>query len=70
MSQYISSPSQCKGSRLQLEMTSRATFGSYRSNILEYKQTYKVKVKLSLLLTKYHAMKTYWINGGIAPSIL
>jgi len=25
---------------------------------------------LSLCLTKHHAMKTYWGNGGIAPSIL
>jgi hypothetical protein len=29
-----------------------------------------VKVKLSLCLTKHHAMKTYWTSGGIAPSIL
>jgi hypothetical protein len=28
------------------------------------------KVKLSLCLTKYHAMKTYWGSGGIAPLIL
>jgi hypothetical protein len=28
------------------------------------------KVKLSLFLTKYHAMKTYWGSGGIAPGIL
>jgi hypothetical protein len=33
-------------------------------------QTVKVKVKLSLCLTKYHAMKTYWENGGIDPHIL
>jgi len=26
--------------------------------------------KLSLCLTKHHAMKTYWGNGGIAPRIL
>jgi hypothetical protein len=25
---------------------------------------------LSLCLTKYHAMKTYWGSGGIAPRIL
>jgi hypothetical protein len=25
----------------------------------------KVKIKLSLCLTKYHAMKTYWESGGI-----
>jgi len=30
----------------------------------------KVKVKLSLCLTKHHAMKVYWRNGGIAPRIL
>jgi len=29
----------------------------------------KVKVKLSLRLTKYHAMKAYW-GGGIASRIL
>jgi hypothetical protein len=30
----------------------------------------KVKVKLSLCLTKHHAMKTYWESGGIAPYTL
>jgi hypothetical protein len=30
----------------------------------------KVKVKLSLCLTKHHAMKAYWVSGGIAPLIL
>jgi hypothetical protein len=30
----------------------------------------KVKVKLSLCLTKHHAMKTYWGSGSIAPRIL
>jgi hypothetical protein len=30
----------------------------------------KVKVKLSLCLTKHHAMKAYWESGGIAPRIL
>jgi len=29
----------------------------------------KVNVKLSLCLTKHHAMKSYW-SGGIAPLIL
>jgi hypothetical protein len=29
---------------------------------------YKVKVNLSLCLTKHHAMKTYW-GGDIAPRI-
>jgi len=28
------------------------------------------KVKLSLCLTKHHAMKMYWGSGGIAPRIL
>jgi hypothetical protein len=28
------------------------------------------KVKLTLCLTKHHAMKTYWGSGGIAPRIL
>jgi hypothetical protein len=30
----------------------------------------KGNVKLSLCLTKHHAMKTYWGSGGIAPHIL
>jgi hypothetical protein len=30
----------------------------------------KVKVKLSLCLTKYHAMKAYWGSGGTSPRIL
>jgi hypothetical protein len=29
-----------------------------------------VKVKLSLCLTKHHAMKACWGSGGIAPHIL
>jgi len=29
----------------------------------------KVTVKLSLCLTKHHAMKTYMGSGGIAPPI-
>jgi hypothetical protein len=29
-----------------------------------------VKVKLSLYLTKHHAMKMYWRSGGTAPRIL
>jgi hypothetical protein len=29
-----------------------------------------IKVKLSLCLTKHHAMKAYWGSGGIAPLIL
>jgi hypothetical protein len=30
----------------------------------------EIKVKLSLFLTKHHAMKEYWGSGGIAPLIL
>jgi hypothetical protein len=30
----------------------------------------KGKVKLSLCLSKHHAMKAYWGSGGIAPLIL
>jgi len=30
----------------------------------------KVSVKLSLCLTKQHAMKTHWGSEGIAPRIL
>jgi hypothetical protein len=30
----------------------------------------KVKVKLSLCLTKHHAIKAYWGSGGTAPRIL
>jgi hypothetical protein len=30
----------------------------------------KVKVKLSLCLINHHAMKTYWVSGGIASRIL
>jgi len=30
----------------------------------------KVKIKLSLCLTKHHAMKTYWGSGGIDSHIL
>jgi hypothetical protein len=29
----------------------------------------RVKVKLSLCLTKHHAMKAYWGSGSIAPRI-
>jgi hypothetical protein len=29
----------------------------------------KQKVKLSLRLTKHHAMKVHWGGGGIAPLI-
>jgi hypothetical protein len=29
-----------------------------------------VKLRLSLILTKHHATKTFWVSGGIAPPIL
>jgi len=32
-------------------------------------ETVKVKVKLSLCLTKHHAMKMYWGSVGLAPHI-
>jgi hypothetical protein len=32
--------------------------------------TQKVKVKLSLCLTKHHGMKAYWGSGRTAPRIL
>jgi hypothetical protein len=34
------------------------------------KKCINIKVKLSLRLTKHHAMKTYWGSGSIAPRIL
>jgi len=33
-------------------------------------KTWKVKVKLTLCLTKHRAMETYWRSRGIAPRIL
>jgi hypothetical protein len=33
------------------------------------RKTIKVKVKLSLCLTRHHPIKAYWGNGGIAPRI-
>jgi hypothetical protein len=41
------------------------TYGHTRKEV-----TGMVKVKLFLCLTKYHAMKTYWGNGGVALRIL
>jgi hypothetical protein len=38
--------------------------------LLLWVRNVKVKVKLSLCLTKHHAMKTHWGSGGIAPRIL
>jgi hypothetical protein len=45
-------------------------FVGYWGEKWEYNRTVKVKVKLSLLLTKHNAMKTYWGSGCIAPRIL
>jgi hypothetical protein len=42
----------------------------WRNLINHAKMWPKVKVKLSLCLTKHQAMKTYWGSGGIAPRIL
>jgi hypothetical protein len=39
-------------------------------NIIGIKVNLNVKVKLSLCLTKHHAMKAYRGSGGIAPRIL
>jgi hypothetical protein len=36
----------------------------------DHSQEMTVKIKLSLGLVKYHAMKGYWGSGGIAPRIL
>jgi hypothetical protein len=33
------------------------------------KKVPKVKIKLSMCLTKHHAMKAYWESGGVAPNI-
>jgi hypothetical protein len=42
----------------------------YSDSYVWCKNGLKVKVELSLCLTKHHAMKTYWGSGGIALSIL
>jgi hypothetical protein len=39
-------------------------------NMPHIEKDVKVKVKLSLCLTKHHVMKAYWGSGGIAPRIL
>jgi hypothetical protein len=38
--------------------------------IMNLRWKVKVKGKVSLCLTKHHAMKTYWGSGGLAPRIL
>jgi hypothetical protein len=44
------------------------TYGCCYSSRISVVST--VKVKLSLCLTKHHAMKAYWGSRGIAPFIL
>jgi hypothetical protein len=39
-------------------------YNNFREDLVSY------EVKLSLCLTKHHAMKTYWGSGVIAPRIL
>jgi hypothetical protein len=48
-------------------LTSWVTISFSRNTLL---QGVRVKVKLSLCLTKPHAMKTCWESGGIVPHIL
>jgi hypothetical protein len=50
----------------------RSVFASVKNKPEMYKSyvELKVKVKLSLFLTKHHAMKTYWGSGVIAPRII
>jgi hypothetical protein len=43
---------------------------THLSEILISVRSWKVKVKLSLCLTKHHTMKPYWGTGGIAQRIL
>jgi hypothetical protein len=43
---------------------------SIKTSKLSEPKTGKLKVQLSLCLTKQHDMKTYWRSGGIAPRIL
>jgi len=37
---------------------------------MNFTSFYICSLKLSLILTKYHAMKTYWDSRGIARHIL
>jgi hypothetical protein len=43
---------------------------SLLSSVTFIRLSINIKVKLSLCLTKQHAMNAYWGNGGIAPCIL
>jgi hypothetical protein len=45
-------------------------FGEYISEIQYNSCKVKVKIKLSLCLTKHHAIKTYWESGSTASHIL
>jgi len=49
--------------KLQNDHSVRKPEGNVATNLM-------VKVKLSLCLTKHHAMKTYWGSEDIAPLIL
>jgi hypothetical protein len=42
----------------------------HANNRKRSKDENEIKVKLSLCLTKHHAMRTYWGRKGIAPRIL
>jgi hypothetical protein len=47
----------------------RKVLACFKAEAPHYIPLVKVKVKLSLCLTKHHAMKTYWGSRGIAPVI-
>jgi hypothetical protein len=49
---------------------SRNEYEQIRKEQLEKTKQMKVKGKLSLCLTKHHAMKAFCGSGGIAPRIL
>jgi hypothetical protein len=52
-----------------LQQTARFTKRNQNYD-LKFNLYEKVKAKLSLCLTKHHAMKAYWGSAGIAPFIL
>jgi hypothetical protein len=45
-------------------------YAGYLWHAIKLHNKKKKKVKLSLCLTKHHAMKTYWESAGITPRIL
>jgi hypothetical protein len=53
-----------------MNVTELLPHGHDTENCVDASVKAKVKVKLSLCLTKHHAMKTYWGSGGIIPRIL